>query len=230
VNSHYWDVSLLVKDLFDDQHVDVLLGTYNGVYQFSTASTIPDVVSPRVFQHFPANGAQFQGVNTVPRISFSEIIDPGSLNAANVVLQDAQGNVLAATLSFDSLLFQLSCHPTVPLPAGDTITVTLRGSLADFSQNTLDGNNNGTAEGSPLDDYAWHFSTGTGIDNIGPIATIVNTTPTEGWQGIPVKLQATFSDLSSIATSGIATAEYFVGQIGVTGQGTPFLPSRRQLG
>ncbi len=225
VNSNYWDVSLLVKDLFDDQHVDVLLGTYNGVYQFSTASTIPDVVAPRVFQHFPANGAQFQGVNTVPRISFSEIIDPGSLNAANVVLQDAQGNVLAATLSFDSLLFQLSCHPTVPLPAADTITVTLRGSLADFSQNTLDGNNNGIAEGSPLDDYTWHFSTGTGIDNIGPIAIMLNTTPTEGWPGIPVKLQATFSDLSSIATSGIASAEYFVGQIGVTGQGIPFLPT-----
>lgn len=224
LSTNYGNVSLVVKDLFDDQHVDVLVGTLAGAYEFSTVSTIPDIVPPRVVKHFPAKNAEFQGLNTVVKATFSEKIDPASLTAANVVLQDAEGNELASTLSFDTVLLQLSCQPVDLLPASDTIHVVLKGSLTDLSQNTLDGNNNGVGEGSPSDNYAWTFTTGLGVDDVGPVSISVTAVPGECWPGIPVILNAMFSDYSNVATSGVATAEFFVGQVGLSGQGIAFDP------
>ncbi len=213
--------TLVVKDLFDDQHIDILIGTVFGAYHFSTATTIPDVVPPKVVSHFPKKDAQFQGINTAVKISFSEKMDTALLNSTNFQIKDKLGNALPFSWIFDSLTFQLVCQPTGFWPPSDTITVFLKANLADLSQNTLDGNRNGKSEGSPTDDFFWKFSTGSGVDTIGPVAILASATPNQGWAGTVVKLEVTLDDLSSVAVSGVAGGEYFINQIGPSGSGTP---------
>jgi hypothetical protein len=70
------------------------------------------------------------------------------------------------------------------LPANATIGVTIKAGvlsdnpplaifpangIVDAANNSLDGNHNGTAEGSPKDDYGWQFSTSGEIDVVPPI-------------------------------------------------------------
>lgn len=49
------------------------------------------------------------------------------------------------------------------LPPLDGITATLSGATSDLAGNTLDGNRNGKAEGSPVDDLVLQFQTGPGV-------------------------------------------------------------------
>jgi uncharacterized membrane protein len=55
--------------------------------------------------------------------------------------------------------YQMSFNPTSNLNYLTSYTVTVASTASDVNGNDLDGNKNGTSEGSPLDDYVWIFTT-----------------------------------------------------------------------
>lgn len=224
-------VYLNVADLFNDQFVDIFVGTMIGGYHFSSASAIPDVIPPRVRSTQPVADAQYQAIDVTVIATLNEIIDLSTVTTQTVQASDAQGSQIAVLYSFDSTLYQLRIHPLSGFwPSNDTITVWLSSTIADPSGNTLDGNNDGTGTGTATDDYSWTFTTGTGLDDIGPVALSTTLTPTVIWPGMMFKLDVLFSDLSAQATTGVAAAEYYLDQPGTPGSGIPFKPTDNAWG
>ncbi|MCC6414076.1 MAG: PQQ-binding-like beta-propeller repeat protein [Saprospiraceae bacterium] len=230
-NNVFGAVHLNVSDLFNDQFLDIFVGTMLGAYHFSSASSIPDVVPPRVRSTQPVADAQYQAIDVPVIATLNEIPNLLTVTSQTVKVRDAQGASIYVSFFFDSLLYQLRMDPLSGVwPSNDTITVWFSGAIADPSGNTLDGNNDGTGTGTPADDYSWTFTTGTGFDDLGPVALSTNLTPSIIWPGMSFKLAVLFSDLSAQATTGVAAAEYYLDQPGTPGSGTAFAPTDNAWG
>ena len=87
------------------------------------------------------------------------------------------------TLSWNGAVDQLTLTPKNPFPGSTTITVTIAGTAQDSTATqTLDGDKDGTSEGSPTDDHDWSFTTGGGGGS--PPQVIEPTTPSNGASGV----------------------------------------------
>jgi RNA polymerase subunit RPABC4/transcription elongation factor Spt4 len=101
----------------------------------------------------------------------------------------------------------MTFNATWDLVYDKTYTVTINGALAkDANGNLLDGNNNGIAEGSPVDDYSWQFTvesappipdTTKPISSVSPLPSYTNT----------LSLQLSYT--SSDDDSGVVEVELF---------------------
>lgn len=224
-------VNLNVSDLFNDQFLDVYVGTMLGAYHFSSASSIPDVVPPRVRSAQPVADAPYQAIDVSVSALFSEVLDLATISNQTVTVTDKLGNILnvSAVFNNDTKTFVLTPQAGV-WPSNDTITVWFSAVLADPSGNTLDGNNDGIGTGIPADDYSWTFTTGIGFDDIGPFAVNTSLTPSVIWPGMTFKLDVLFSDLSAQATTGVAAAEYYLDQPGTPGSGMALKPTDNAWG
>lgn len=141
---------------------------------------------PRVVATSPAGTDVLKTVNV--EVTFNEAMDPTTTEAAFEV-KDGFGDPVAGTFSWagNKLVFD----PTADLSTEEakaTHTVTVRGSAQDLAANGLDGDYDGTAEGTPDDDYSWSFTVGgppkvssygpTGIDvPVGSVVRIVFSEP-----------------------------------------------------
>ncbi|GAI13774.1 unnamed protein product, partial [marine sediment metagenome] len=87
-------------------------------------------------------------------ITFSEAMNQTSAQSAFSTSPSVSGSFSwdGNTLTFD---------PSDNLSYGTEYTVTVAGTAEDLAGNGLDGDKDGTAEGSPTDDYSWSFTTGT---------------------------------------------------------------------
>ncbi len=85
----------------------------------------------------------------------------------------------------------MSFIPSEPFNHLQTYTVTIKATAEDLHTNPLDGNTNGTAEGSPIDDYTWNFRT-TYDPAIG-LPTINDVSPTGTDIDIGTEIAITFS-------------------------------------
>jgi hypothetical protein len=65
--------------------------------------------------------------------------------------------------------------------------------ITDAASNSMDGNIDGVAQGSPADDYTFQFSTTDKIDLIAPVITAVSPDPYATQVGLDTPLRATFS-------------------------------------
>ncbi|GJM10188.1 MAG: hypothetical protein DHS20C11_24640 [Lysobacteraceae bacterium] len=123
---------------------------------------------PTVVETVPGNGVTGVGVASSIEVTFSEPVD-ASITAASI---DCAGNV-----SFSGLPINqgstLTLTPNSSLPFATNCVVTLLADEitdADDAGDSLDGDDDGVAEGSPADDYQFNFTTSAGCT--GPATAI----------------------------------------------------------
>ncbi|MBI5805030.1 Ig-like domain-containing protein [candidate division TA06 bacterium] len=75
------------------------------------------------------------------------------VNDSTVILQGNKNGYRTFTITEDTLLCELKLWPQPAFAIGESLTLTLKGTIQDISGITLDGNANRISEGSPSDDY-----------------------------------------------------------------------------
>ena len=137
-----------------------------------TVDNAVDTTPPTVTAVVPDAGAVDVVINTTVTATFSEELDPDTVNTTTFELRDAANNIVAATVSYDDVSQTASLMPTNSLANGVVYTATVKSGangVKDLAGNALTG------------DYIWFFAT---IINGGneafPIIFVSRQIPTNG--------------------------------------------------
>ncbi|OYT90546.1 MAG: hypothetical protein CFE43_17565 [Burkholderiales bacterium PBB3] len=176
------------------------------VWTFNTAAPF-ETVPPTVTGTINTNGQTNVAFNTKVGATFSEPINPLSINANTfVVTETATGTKLAGALSYIdvSAVFQ----PTVALKPNTAYTVTVKGGaggVTDLAGNAL------------VNDFVIGWSTGATSDAIAP--TVIGTNQVNGGGNVAVntKIGATFSEGMDPLTFTAANFQLSLGSTPIAG-------------
>ncbi|UCE73665.1 MAG: Ig-like domain-containing protein [Methanomassiliicoccales archaeon] len=124
------------------------------IWQFKTARY--DFTPPVIYKVEPTGN--MVDINSHLKVYFSELMNKSTVESA---FSYTNGTV---TWSSDDGTWGRSAYvmtfiPSEPFEYSQVYTVTIKSSATDLYDNSLDGNANGTAEGSPKDDFSWSFKT-----------------------------------------------------------------------
>ncbi|HOT98187.1 MAG TPA: fibronectin type III domain-containing protein [bacterium] len=90
---------------------------------------------------------------------FDQRVISDSITAATFSVTSATRGPLIGLITYDPSIRRLRFQVDTLVPADDSITVRLKGTIPQEGGVGLDGNNNSIAEGSPVDDFVWGFRT-----------------------------------------------------------------------
>ena len=175
-----------------------------------TTGTGSDTVSPTV-TITPVNGATNVPFNTSIALTFSEPINPNTVNAATVLVM-SQGEVRAGTLTFGQQNTFAVFTPASPFFPTASATVTMFGQVTDVAGNLLQGTSGvGTS-------VIATFTTGSVADRLPPV--VLQVLPINAATGISTRtsISATFSESVNPNTITPTTFQ-------VTSGGTPIAGS-----
>lgn len=119
------------------------------VFNFTT-SVVPPVVSSTV----PINASIDASIWTVVIVTFSKAMNTTSVEANFSISPNVSGS-----FNWTSDNKTVAFIPDTNLSLSTTYSVTINGTAKDFEDQGLDGNGNGTSDGSPSDDYSFSFTT-----------------------------------------------------------------------
>jgi len=159
----------------------------NYVWTFTTGA-VADTTRPRVAATINANGATGVALNTRVGATFSEPMNPTTINSTTFTFMQGATNV-PGTLAYSGV--NLVFTPTNPLAANTLYTATITTGATDLAGNALAGNQ------APLpaaSNYIWSFTTGAAADIINP--TVILTAPLNAAINVPTgsTVNATFSE------------------------------------
>ncbi len=121
----------------------------SGDFTFTTA---PDTTPPIVTSFSPAAGAAYVNANANVTVTFSEAMNPATVNGSTVELRDPSNALVPATVSYNAASFTATLDPTASLSAGATYTARVRGGGAEPRVKDLAGN-------ALAADVTWTFTT-----------------------------------------------------------------------
>jgi len=164
----------------------------NYVWTFTTVAA-PDTTRPTVTSTAPANLAVGVPFNQVVTATFSEAMDPATINASTVTLTGPGLAPVAGLVTYASVGNTATFTPTANLLPSTLYTVTITTGVTDLAGNALAVN------------YVWTFTTGVAPDTIAP--QIVLTTPANASINVPLNqvVSATFSEAMNPLTITTAT-------------------------
>jgi fibronectin type 3 domain-containing protein len=110
----------------------------------------PDTRNPSVSSVSPADGASNVPIDSPVKATFNEAMDPASITTSSFAVRDASGNVVPATVSYDSITGQATLKPTSALIYGTTYTVDVKSGATGVKD---------LAGRSMSADKVWSFST-----------------------------------------------------------------------
>jgi hypothetical protein len=113
----------------------------------------PDETPPTVTSVAPINGAINVVVGSNVSASFSEAIDPATIDGTTCELRDGSNNLIPATVTYSVAARQAVLDPSAPLAYETTYTATIKGGLSDPRVKDLAGN-------ALASNYVWSFTTG----------------------------------------------------------------------
>lgn len=174
-----------------------------------TTGTSSDTVSPTVAIS-PANGATNVPFNTTVLLTFSEPINPNTVNGATVVVM-SQGEIRAGTLTFGQQNTFVVFTPASPFFPTASATVTVLGQVTDMAGNALQGSAGvGTSVMST-------FTTSAVADRLPPV--VLQVVPFNSATGISTRtsLSATFSESVNPTTISPTTFQVTSGGTPITG-------------
>jgi parallel beta-helix repeat protein len=148
-------------------------------------------------------------INSPIKIYFSELMNKTSVEQA-FSYSNSTVSWTSANGTWGRSAYIMTFIPSQPFNYSQTYTVTIKASAEDEHNNTLDGNANGTAEGSPMDDYTWSFKTT--YDPEKGLPTVNEVSPS----GISVPLDATIAINFSHTMNQSSVEESFTITDGVT--------------
>ena len=181
-----------------------------------------DKVAPQVVGTLPENAKKDASISTEIRIEFSEPMNEIFTKAGFSISPFVSGKF---SWSGNSLVFK----PDSPLDYETTYTVTLLACAQDLAGNTLDGNGNAKAEGSPVDDYQFKFFTASRGYAVSGKVTLPGE---EGLSAVQINLSGDASTTVSTDTNGnytftgIANGSY---TITPDKEGYKFAPKNKKL-
>ena len=182
-------------------------GTGGDAYLFRF-TTEPDVAAPRVDAAGPPTGAMSVSVSANVLVRFSETMLRTSVeNAVSVThgattWTKANGSFTWSGAAFvdDTVVF----NPFENLPFAAAVTVTLNASIArDPAGFYLDGDGDGTPEGSPADNVIWSFTT-EATDTTSP--TVLSAKPPSGSADVPETTNILISFSESMDSTSVEDA------------------------
>ena len=150
----------------------------NAVWTFRTgsATSVPSVISTN-----PVNGATGVPTNQILAATFSEAMNPATINATTFTLTGPGATAVAGTVAYAVSGSAAIFTPTAALAANTLFTATITTGAQDLAGNALASN------------FVWTFTTGAATDNTNP--TVISTVPANAATGVPINqaLSATFS-------------------------------------
>jgi outer membrane protein assembly factor BamB len=141
-----------------------------------------DIILPTVVEISPENEASDVELDAIITAKFSERLDPLTVTLDNMIVKNSSNELLPGSISWNDVNHQITFTPEVNFTAGEIYSITLTTGLKDISGNPLDGNYNGLADMSPIDDYTWSFTTKS-LPNIKPTLELIETIPNTGYPG-----------------------------------------------
>jgi len=167
--------------------VQDLAGNTIATNVISTFTTVaPDTTPPSVSAVTPSNSAANVATTSAVTITFSEAVNPATVNAANIVLLTGSNVAIPGTVTYNAATNTATFTPTNPLANGATYTVLIRGGaggVADLAGNALASNVTTT------------FSTVTALQNTGGNA---NPTATSIWASTATPATADSGDTNGV--------------------------------
>lgn len=172
------------------------------VWSFTTGAA-PDVVRPTVISTDPVNNAT--GVTFDKRITatFSEVMDPLSINTQTFTLRNGNTAVLG-TVTYNGLV--ATFVPLANLAAATVYTATISTSAKDLAGNTIAAN------------YTWSFTTAPAPDVLRP--TIISTDPANNAVGVALNKVITVTFSEAMNPTSINASSFLVRIGAVTIPGT----------
>ncbi len=117
-----------------------------------TVDNFVDTTPPTVTGMAPADGATDVAVDAVLTASFSEAMDPATVDGTTFELRDPGNNLVAATVSYDGPSQTATLTPTADLAYSTSYTAIVKGGAVDPRVKDVAGNALAT-------DYTWSFTT-----------------------------------------------------------------------
>jgi len=156
-----------IKDAVEDLAGNPLAAPYT--WQFTTkAEPALDTTPPTVTSSFPAPNATAIATNAVISVTFSEPIDPVTLNSQSLTLSkdglpvDGKVTYVGTTALFT---------PAASLVVGAVYTAAVTAAIKDLAGNAL------------APPYGWQFTTGNQVDVTGPY--VLSVAPLDGASNVP---------------------------------------------
>jgi methionine-rich copper-binding protein CopC len=157
-------------------------------WKFTTA----DQVGPTVTSTNPVAGATGVPRNTTVQITFSEALDPNTVNATNITMRaTASGTAVPGGVTYNPGTRTATFTPTSPLSLNTGYTVTVSSAVKDAAGNTMP--------------ESFSFAFGTVADTTPP--TVTSVVPATGTSGVALNttVKVTFSEPMDGATITTST-------------------------
>ncbi len=132
----YSDVSTFPTDTYG-------AGNYWVSPIFDTGSVSGDSTPPQALTMLPASGATNVNTATGVTVSFSESLDPATINALTFTLKTAGGAAVPATVTYSAATGSARLQPSAPLVVSTTYIATIVGGVSgvkDLAGNAFAGN------------------------------------------------------------------------------------------
>jgi hypothetical protein len=164
----------------------------NYVWTFTTG-TIANLTSPTVISTIPLNGAAGVPLNQIVSATFSEPMNPATINGATFTLTGPGTTAVSGLLTYVSIGNTLTFTPSANLAPSTLYTATIKTGAQDLAGNALASN------------YVWTFTTGTSTATTA--SELVSTDPANAATGVPLNqaVSATFSEAMNPLTITTAT-------------------------
>ena len=163
----------------------------------TSSSSLPDLVQPIVLSTNPLNGSTGVSATTPVTITFSEPVDPITVNGSTVsVYLQASGASLAGTFATNGSTVTFT--PQSPIPGNSAVQVTI--------DNVLDYSANANQY------YSFSFTTGAAADAIPPQVTSVTPPNKSTNLGLNTSVTLVFSESLDPSTINTANFALFNGQ------------------
>lgn len=162
-----------------------------------TTGLLEDVTPPMVTITIPADAATDVALNSAVNATFSEAMDPTTINTTSFTLQESGsplGPILSGTVAYDLMTHIATFTPADNLSANTTYVGTITTVTEDLAGNALAA------------DYVWSFTTGNTVDVTPPTVTL--TVPADADLDVALNsaINATFSE--AMAPLSISTATF----------------------
>jgi hypothetical protein len=147
-----------------------------------TFRTVPAPTPPTVISTIPANNAAGVPINTKETATFSEAMNPATINGTTFTLTAPGGVAVAGTVTYVAAGSTATFAPTAPLALSTTYVATITTGAQDLLGVSLASN------------YVWTFTTGAAPDTTKP--TVISTIPANNGTNVPFNqaISATFSE------------------------------------
>jgi hypothetical protein len=180
-----------------DQQGEPLASNYAWTFRTGTVAAAPAVISTS-----PVNGATGVPINQSIDATFSEAMNPATINATSFTLTGPGATVVTGTVAYAASGSTSIFTPTAALAPSTLFTATITTAAQDLAGNALASN------------FVWTFTTGTASNTTNP--TVISTVPANLATGVPVNqaLSATFS--AAMNPLSISTATFTLTGPGAT--------------